>query len=76
MLLRRFSASRRPFREDEDRTRFWHGARLQECESSFSFPASVFINNGTNARVTPGTFYYSCGNQGEPEGGCAMNLGQ
>lgn len=43
---------------------------------AISFPDDAFTNIDTSAPVTPGTFYYSCGNHNEPEGGCTVNLGE
>lgn len=55
-----------------------YGTERLYCSSSLAAPfsASAFIDNDTEAPVTPSTFYYACGNQGEPEGGCTINLGQ
>ena len=41
-----------------------------------SFPASAFTDASTGNTVPAGTFYYSCGNQTEPNGGCSLQLGQ
>src|SRR5262249_11792157 len=46
------------------------------ADLALSFPASDFLDSQTGKSVPPGTFYYSCGNQREPAGGCTLTLGQ
>lgn len=41
-----------------------------------TFPSADFSDASTNALVTPGTFYISCGNTNESNGGCSLQLGQ
>jgi hypothetical protein len=48
----------------------------QSADLALSFPSSAFADLQTGKAVSPGTFYYSCGNQNEPAGGCTLALGQ
>jgi hypothetical protein len=41
-----------------------------------SLPADLFIDAATNQPVPPGTFYLSCGNQVDPQGGCSLQVGE
>lgn len=46
----------------------------KSSDLAVSLPADAFTDINTSTLVTPGTFYYSCGNHKEPEGGCTVNL--
>lgn len=48
----------------------------QSADLAATFPASSFTDANTGNAVPPGTFYISCGNQDELQGGCSLNLGE
>lgn len=47
----------------------------KSADLAATFPTSSFTDQTTDAAVDPGTFYISCGNQNESQGGCSLQLG-